>query len=495
MMGSKASRALGVGLWALGFGCCGFTLLTPAFAQTPAEKPAEKPAEAAKAPEPLTAIVGGDIWTVTKGVIKSGTLIIKGSKIDKVGGPELKAPEGAKVIDATGRVVAPGFIVPAGGGGGGFGGGGGGGGLIRGGGGRIKDSLDPYAMPLSLALATGITSSYVVGGGAGGFGGFGGGDDGGGGGGAAGGLQVNNAVIKMSEGDMTSMLMKEPSTTTFATGGGGFGGRRGGGGLGRFAQAGGGSTKLSARYNLRDQLRRAKEYQDKLAQNEKDKAAGKKVTNPVKPAGIDEAIALVKREHTLRITASEVSDIRWALSLVDDFGVKMVISPATEAWIIADEIAKRNVMLIITARSREPSDERNAHPTGSNPDAPGILQKAGVKFALITPTPSFSTGGELGRDLLTYPLEADFAVRGGADDKTALEAMTITAAEILGIADKVGSIEPGKDADIVIFTGDPLDYRSFAEKTFVNGKLLYEMDKSSYFGYVKQLRSDLRATR
>src|SRR2546423_10707860 len=110
-------------------------------------------------------------------------------------------------------------------------------------------------------------------------------------------------------------------------------------------------------------------------------------------------------------------------------------------------------MLIITARSREPSDERNVHLTGSNPDAPGILQKAGVKFALIPPTASFSTGGELGRDLLTYPIEANYAVRGGLTDQGGLEALTITAAEILGIADKVGSIEAGKDADLVIFGG------------------------------------------
>jgi len=264
--------------------------------------------------------------------------------------------------------------------------------------------------------------------------------------------------------------------------------------LGRFGGGGGGGGRLSARYNLRELFRKAKEYQDKLDQNEKDKRDGKKVTVPPKPAGIDDALTLIKKERILRMTASEVSDIRWALTLVDDFGIRMVISPATEAWIIADEIAKRNVMLIITARSREPSDERNVHATGSNPDATGILAKAGVKFALIPPTSSFSTGGELGRDLLTYPLEADYAVRGGLGEQAALESLTITAAQILGVADRIGSIEPGKDADVVIFSGDPLDYRTFAEKTFVNGKLMYEMDKSPFFSYVKE-RSKPTATR
>ncbi len=461
---------------------CGFVVFLASFsAHTVAQTPPDKPANTAppKPPEPVVAIVGGDVWTVTKGVVKGGTVIIKGTKIESVGGSELKAPDGATVFDATGKIVAPGFIVPSGGGGG-FGGGGGG--LIRGGAGRIKDALDPYALPIALALATGVTSSYVVGGGA--AAGIPGAEDAGGG---ATGLATSNAVIKMTEGDITNMLLKEPSNTTFSTGGGGAGGgRRGGGGLGRFAGGGQGSGKLSARYNLRELFRRAKEYQDKLDQNEKDRKDGKKVTVPQKPVGIDDALALIKKERILRMTASEVADIRWALTLVDDFGIRMVISPATEAWIIADEIAKRNVMLIITARSREPSDERNVHPTGSNPDAAGILAKAGVKFALIPPTGSFSTGGELGRDLLTYPLEADYAIRGGLGEQAALESLTITAAQILGVADRIGSIEPGKDADVVIFSGDPLDYRTFAEKTFVNGKLMYEMEKSPFFSYVKE---------
>src|SRR5262245_27591797 len=117
-------------------------LLIAAAAPTLGQPPPEKPAETAKPPEPITAIVGGDVWTVTKGIIKGGTVIIKGAKIDKVGGPELTAPEGAKVFDARGKVVAPGFVVP-GAAGGGFGGS-----ILRGGAGsRIKDSLDPYSLP------------------------------------------------------------------------------------------------------------------------------------------------------------------------------------------------------------------------------------------------------------------------------------------------------------------------------------------------------------
>jgi hypothetical protein len=398
------------------------------------------------------------VWTVTKGIIKGGTVILKGSKIDKVGGSDLAVPQGATIIDAKGKIVAPGFVVPASQNGS----------MIRAGGGRLKEAMDPYALPVSLALATGVTSIYSAGGG-----GVAAADD------TGGGLGMNNAVLKMTD-DVGGMLIKEPSNMTFGSGGANrFGGR--GGGFGRLG-AGAGAGEMSARYNLRELLKRAKDYQTKLDAYEKN---GKKGLSPRKPAGIDDALTLIKKERILRVTAGDIASIRWNLSLVDEFGIREVITPATEAWAIADEIARRDVMLIIIARSRVPSDDRMNRSNGSNPDAAGILQKAGVKFALITPTPSFSTGGELGRDLLTYPLEADYAIRGGMSEQNAMAALTITAAQILGVADRVGSIEEGKDADVVIFSGDPLDYRTFAEKTFVNGKLLYDKDKSSFFSYVK----------
>jgi imidazolonepropionase-like amidohydrolase len=421
------------------------------------------------------AIVGGDIWTVTKGIIAGGTVIVRGSKIEKVGGPDTKVPDGATVVDAKGRVVAPGFVTAQTGGG--FGGG-----FVRTGGGRLKDALDPYMLSVPLALATGVTTAYVAGGGAPAFGQAGG--EGGGAGGGAG-LASANAVIKMTEADLTGMMVKEPAMATYSLGDGGGGGRGGGGRFGG-ATAGVGGGGLSARYGLREQLRKAKEYQDKLTAYERDKKDGKQVTEPRKPQGIDDYLLLVKKERPLRITASDVADIRWALRLADDYGVRLVITPATEAWIIADEIAKRDVSLIITARSRVSADERKNGPSGANPAAPAILKKASVRFALVPPSAQFSTGGELGRDLLTYPLEAAFAIREGLDEQTALEALTIEPARILGIADRVGSIEEGKDADIVILNGDPLDYRTFAERTYVNGKLLYEKDKSTFFDYVKR---------
>lgn len=406
--------------------------------QTP---PADKPPAP---PEPITAIVGGEVWTVTKGVIHGGTVIIKGTKIDKVG-KDLPIPPGAKVIDAKGKVVMPGLVAVQGTGG-----------FVSSGQGQIKDALDPFNLSVSLALATGITTVGTTGGGFP-FGGTGSQR-------TPSPLNSNNAVLKMAEGDISAMLVKEPAMSTFSVSG----------------------ASPSDRWNLREQLRKAKEFQQKYEQYDKDKKAGKSVTEPRPPAEVNPVLPLIRKERALRVTASTVSNIRWALRLVDDFGIRVVITPATEAWLIADEIAQRGVPLIINPRDRARPDERSNQPSGGNPDAPGILQKAGVKFAVLPPSSSFSTGGMLGRDLLTYPLEAAFAMRGGADAQAALESITIVPAQILGVADRVGSLEEGKDADILILDGDPLDYRTLVEKTFVNGKLVYDKDRSPFFAHIQR---------
>lgn len=447
-------------------------LLLPlhAAAQDTAQTPA-KSATAPKSAESITGIVGGDVWTVTKGIFPGGTILMQGTKILKVGGADLKVPDGAKIIDARGKIVAPGFIVTNAALGSG--------GLT---GGQIKDSLDPFSLSISLALSSGITSAYVSGGGGGG--GFGGRRGGGGGRAAApgGALSTANAVIKMIEGDTEGMVAADPAVYTLSIGAGGGGGRGGG----RFPGGGGGaSSMLSTRWEVRDQLARAKLYLDKQIQADADRKAGKTVANPVPPADAAAVLPLLRKERILRVNASSVSEIQWALRLVDDFGIRMVLTPATEAWVIPDEIAKRNVLLIITARDRSLPDERKNAGSGANFDALGLLQKAGVRFALLPPDTSFSTGGELGRDLMTYPLEGAYAMRGGMDAQGALEALTITAAQTLGMEQRIGSLEEGKDADILILSGDPLDYRSFVEKTFVNGRLLYDKSTSTFFRDIK----------
>jgi imidazolonepropionase-like amidohydrolase len=180
-----------------------------------------------------------------------------------------------------------------------------------------------------------------------------------------------------------------------------------------------------------------------------------------------------------------------ALQLVGEFGVELIIDGAIEGWTIAEEIGSQDVALVISPRAKRRPNEQTARPSGSSLENAAILKRAGVKFAIVPVTPYFSTGGIAGRDLMTMPMEAAFAVSGGLDEDTALKAITITPAEILGIDDRVGSLQVGKDADIVILDGHPFHYNTFVEQTFVNGKLLYDKSESPYFSHIRRYDDEM----
>ena len=410
-------------------------------------------AQSLPADEPVTAIKGGDIYTITSGVIKDGIILIKDGKISQIG-QDVEIPEDAKVINASGKVVMPGLVaattrnLPA----------------VDAGSEKIAESLDPFNYSVSLALASGVTSLFVGGNGSSSrssdrkpIGG-------------------TSAVIKPTYGDLDSMLVKEPVVE---------------------------SINITSRQWMRKtefilKMHEARDYLQRLAAQEKprqrdDKAdaseqpkeQSRKTEAPKKPADIDPYIRLLKRETSGRLTAATAGDILAVLELVDEFRFRLIIEDAVEAWTVAEDIARRDVALIITPRAKRRPNKRISRPSGSNVENAAILSKAGVKFAIVPPSPYFSTGGGAGHDLMTLPIEAAFAVRGGLDEQTALEAITITAAEILGIEDRVGSLQVGKDADIIILDGHPFHYNTFVQLTFVNGELLYDKSKSTYFSHIR----------
>ena len=107
----------------------------------------------------------------------------------------------------------------------------------------------------------------------------------------------------------------------------------------------------------------------------------------------------------------------------------------------------------------------------------------------VTLTTGITTTLFSGRDLLGLSHEAAFAVRGGASNDDALRSITLSAAEILKVDDRVGSLDAGKDADIVLFDREPLDYRAFAEMVWVNGRLVYERSKVPFWSHIPTDRS------
>jgi len=374
------------------------------------------------ADDPVTAIRGGDLYTITSGIIKNGTILIKDGKISRIG-QNIEIPQKAKVIDARGKVVMPGLVAATAQVG------------MTGSGSKITDSLDPFHYHASLALASGITSVFVSSGG-------------------------TNAVIKPTYGDLDNMLLKESvsQNTSFRS--------------------------WMDKTNLRQNLRKTKDYLQKLDEYTRKKDQ-KKLQELKKPSGVDTYIRLLKKELPARLQATTVAEILEVVELIDEFGMKVIIEDAIEGWIVAEEIAKHDIRLIITPRDKRRPNELISAPSGSTLENAAILKKAGIKFAIVPTSPSFATWGIAGRDLMALPMEAAFAVSGGLDEQTALESITINAAEILGVAGRVGSLQVGKDADIIILDGHPFHHKTFVEMTLINGKILYEKSKSPYFSHIK----------
>jgi imidazolonepropionase-like amidohydrolase len=141
---------------------------------------------------------------------------------------------------------------------------------------------------------------------------------------------------------------------------------------------------------------------------------------------------------------------------------------------------------VLSPRERRPPDPQDPDRTGSNLASAALMAKAGVPVAVTCPSGMFGgtgvgTGGILGQDLNTPHLDAAFAVRGGMDNRKALRTLTLDAARMLGVGSRIGSLEPGKDADVLILDGDPLHYATFVTTALVNGKVVYEKAKEPLF--------------
>jgi imidazolonepropionase-like amidohydrolase len=177
---------------------------------------------------------------------------------------------------------------------------------------------------------------------------------------------------------------------------------------------------------------------------------------------------VLEQQIPLQIEAHRVPDILNALRLKDEFDISLVLLGCSEGYKVAGEIAKRDVSVIVAPVSlsfTDPSKFRyGAH---SRENAAGLAD-AGVQVAL-------GVGGSQGLHSKFVRACAAMAVANGLDRDVALKAVTANAAEVLGIADRVGSIAVGRDADIVIIDGDPLDVRAAVELVIQDGEVVFEM--------------------
>lgn len=235
-----------------------------------------------------------------------------------------------------------------------------------------------------------------------------------------------------------------------AAGGGGRGG--GGGGRGGFAGAVAGASVA----DLNAFMAAAKDYHTKRSANA---ARQDLVYEPMR--------ALFSRQVPALIPASGEQGIRQAIDFGDQWGIKVVILGGNQAWRVRQLLAQKQVPVILSSLMQ------NA-PQGSAYDEiyaqPGLLHEAGVKFA-------FSTGG--GANARHVPLSAALAVSYGLPKDIAMKALTIWPAEIFGAEKDIGTVEPGKLANFVITTGDPMDLRTQIVDVFIKGRMAPDDDRHS----------------
>lgn len=450
----------------------------------------EKKADAPKKAGPVIAVVGADIHTVTKGVIKNGVILIQDGKILKVGA-DVAVPDGATRIDARGKVITPGFVavsasniaIRAA-----QGGPPGGGPPTPGGGtpptGRVADSLNPYDRNIHFALATGITTACVELGGGGGGGGRGRSED------DPFPLPFDetavcpccgmtflptepigptpptervarrHAVLKMTFGEIGPMLVKE-SPFYHVTAGSFVGGLN--------------------RHQWRETIKRAKQQVKDQADDGGDEPPAGGGFGGAARGVTPEILKLVKKEIPLRVDAATAEQIRDMIALAKELDYNLILEGVQEAWTMPEDLKKANVQTIITPRRRRAPTPGKEDTTGSSIETSGKLHQAGVPFAVSPIGTSVDLNGLPGRDLTSIMLEAAFAVRGGASEEAALAALTIIPAKMLGLDKRVGSIEEGKDADLIILNGPPLDYRTIVEKALVGGKVYYDRNRERIY--------------
>jgi imidazolonepropionase-like amidohydrolase len=220
------------------------------------------------------------------------------------------------------------------------------------------------------------------------------------------------------------------------------------------------STRLGTAAVIRGAFVDAANYLQRLdAEQRKPEGERKPVDRDLKLEALGRVL---RREIPWRQHCHRADDIATALRIADEFGYDLVIDHGTEAHLLADIIADRGIPVIIgpLLTSRSKVEVRNRSLAN-----PGLLARAGVTIAITTDHPVVPI------NFLAH--QAALSVKEGLDRETALRALTINPARIAGIDDRLGSIEVGKDADLVIWSGDPLDVLSRVELALMDGAPIY----------------------
>ncbi|MFT6079463.1 MAG: imidazolonepropionase-like amidohydrolase [Planctomycetota bacterium] len=388
----------------------------------------------AAAQQEVTAYTNATILPGGKPAMTNATMVVSGGKVIALGGSDLKVPDGAKVVDCKGKTITPGLIDAS----------------FQSGQNaqdlneqseevtphlRVLDSIDPEDPRFQRARNAGVTTVHVMPGTRNVIGGLG-------------------CVLKTFGTDPKEMVIKEDASMRIVMGAEpSMSNRAIRGGSVNSMYYRRPTTRMGVIWEVRRAFYDAKEA---LA-----KTLGAPGDAPPSP-GTQVLTQVLQGKVTAITTARSEQDLRTALRIADEFGYQTVIDEAQDAYMVADELADKNTVVMLGSPSAE-AVGGSARADGSAPRAGtvAVLAAKGVTFVITT-----------GTNTAALPLinEAMFAVRFGLGPQQALDAITIEPAKLLGLSDRIGSLAPGMDADFVIWSQHPLDPAAVAESVLINGQ-------------------------
>jgi imidazolonepropionase-like amidohydrolase len=376
---------------------------------------------------------GAQIIPIAGEPIANGVLVVSGGKIVAVGAADQVAiPAGAEIHDATGKVLMPGLIDSHSHAGAGSGGDGSGPIQPEA---RVLDSLDARDASIQKARAGGITTVNVMPG--------------------SGHLISGQTLyLKLREArTVDDLLIKLPDGTN-------AGGLKMANGTNSMRGANGfPGTRAKSAALVREEYIKAQEYRDKLK-----RANGDAEKMPPRDLALEEIVEVLDGKRIVQNHTHRHDDILTVLRLSKEFGFKVVLHHVSEGWKVADEIAAAHapcsVIMIDSPGGKLETKDADWR-------TPAILEKAGVLVGFHTDDPIC--------DSRRFLRSAALAVRAGMTRKGALEAVTLANAKIIGLESRVGSLEPGKDADFIILSADPLSVYTHVEQTWVEGKKVFDL--------------------
>lgn len=381
-------------------------------------------------------IINGNIYTMEGTIIPNGFVEIQGDKIAKVGSMEDFTGD-SDTLDAQGGVVMPGFVdihthlglfeegisfegedgnedtdpvTPH---------------L------RTVDGVNTFDVGFEEALAAGVTTVAVAPGSANPIGG-----------------QI--LLMKTAGHRIDKMLLKEPLAMKIA--------------LGENPKCTYNSknqtpvTRMATAALIRESLQKTRDYYDQKVRLEMDEECDDTVEFDMK---CESLIPVILGEMPVHFHAHRADDIHTAMRIAKEFDLKYVIIHATEGQKVADDLLEEKVPVVIgpvmTDRSKPELREQSL-------ETAGVLASKGIQVALCTDHPE--------TPLKFFAICGALCVKYGMDKQAALRAMTLTPAEIVGMEERIGSLKAGKDADIVLFDGDPLDLYTHVKHVIVNGTIV-----------------------